>query len=788
MVQSGLVLNFKFSMKGSADLFMKSTTRDVVLSVVDSGTTTDANKESGNSSFASTSQEGSAIKASNKMANEADIKSPQRKSITVTTQNLTPEITRLSPISTPHRPPTIPNEIVRRRTSLARSAFSKTKSRLVEPPYPSNASWVEEDSQVVASNSPVRNSSNRVSPRVGVTTPKTPGIPMTPADVEEEEEDEDIYKSINLLMNRHSGKKLKFFVLLEWVVFMGLLGILVASLTIHQLQSTFLWSIALWKWCVLVIVIICGRLVTEWSIHILVFFVERNFLLKKKVLYFVYGLNRSVQVFLWIVFILLAWILLFSHGVRRLRRAKKILHGITMALAGCLVGAGMWLLKTLLIKTIALSFHVQRFFDRIQESLFHQYVLQTLSGPPLMEMAEMVRESKTSGHLSFERVLKDKGVKKEVIDVEKLQRINQSKVSAWTMKGMISVIRRTKLSTISNSLHSGNDDAWSEQTNKEITSEWEAKAAGEQIFKNVAKPGYKYINEEDLLRFMKMDEVEQIFPLFQGATETGKIKKSALKKWVVDAYLERKSLSHSLNDTKTAVEELNRLASAVVLVAIIIVWNLMMGFLTTKILVFITSQLLLVVFAFGNSVKTVFEAIIFVFIMHPFDVGDRCVIDGVQMVVEEMNILTTIFLRYDNEKIIYPNTVLATKPISNFYRSPEMGDAVEFAIDFSTTVETIAALKARIKAYLESKPQHWRSSHSVQVKDILDLNKIKMGLYVTHTINFQNSAEKNSRRSDLVLELKKIFEELGIKYRLIPQEVHVTYVGSPASTSVAQCC
>jgi len=102
----------------------------------------------------------------------------------------------------------------------------------------------------------------------------------------------------------------------------------------------------------------------------------------------------------------------------------------------------------------------------------------------------------------------------------------------------------------------------------------------------------------------------------------------------VDAYLERKSLAHSLNDTKTAVEELNRVASAVVLVAIVIVWNLMMGFLTTKILVFITSQLLLVVFVFGNSLKTVFEAIIFVFIMHPFDVGDRCVIDGVQVALK----------------------------------------------------------------------------------------------------------------------------------------------------------
>lgn len=58
----------------------------------------------------------------------------------------------------------------------------------------------------------------------------------------------------------------------------------------------------------------------------------------------------------------------------------------------------------------------------------------------------------------------------------------------------------------------------------------------------------------------------------------------------------------------------------------------MMGFLTTRILVFISSQLLLAVFMFGNSAKIVVEAIIFVFVMHPFDVGDRCVIDGVQVI------------------------------------------------------------------------------------------------------------------------------------------------------------
>ncbi|KAM0042368.1 putative mechanosensitive ion channel MscS, LSM domain superfamily [Helianthus debilis subsp. tardiflorus] len=99
---------------------------------------------------------------------------------------------------------------------------------------------------------------------------------------------------------------------------------------------------------------------------------------------------------------------------------------------------------------------------------------------------------------------------------------------------------------------------------------------------------------------------------------------------------------------------------------------------------------------FGNACKTTFEAIIFLFIVHPFDVGDRCEINGVQMIVEEMHILTTIFLRYDNQKIAYPNNVLATMPIANYHRSPDMGDAIDFCIHVSTPTEKVAKMKDMI--------------------------------------------------------------------------------------------
>lgn len=51
----------------------------------------------------------------------------------------------------------------------------------------------------------------------------------------------------------------------------------------------------------------------------------------------------------------------------------------------------------------------------------------------------------------------------------------------------------------------------------------------------------------------------------------------------------------------------------------------------------------MVVFIFGNTCKTVFEAIIFLFAMHPFDVGDRCEVDGVQ-VQKQTNFVTYMYM------------------------------------------------------------------------------------------------------------------------------------------------
>ncbi|KAG2610216.1 mechanosensitive ion channel protein 10-like [Panicum virgatum] len=683
----------------------------------------------------------------------------------------------LPPVSSPARPP-LPPALLRRRSSIGRP-----KSRFAEPPTPPHPDSAHPSpvhpAAAASAASLAATPTHRVA-AAGVSTPHTPA---------EADDDEDLFRNRDGSRSRAAAARCRrrARVGLELSVLVLFLALLVVSLVARPLRGRVLWGLEIWKWCVMVTAVFSGHLLSHWLVTLIVFVVERNFLLRTKVLYFVFGLKKSFQVFLWLALVLIAWSQLFDQGAGRSRKTARILNNVSMFLASVLIGSVIWLVKTFLMKLVASTFHRKTFFDRIQESVFHQYVLQTLSGPPLMQLAENVgREGSGLGRVSFSTAKeeKDKGVP-EVIDVAELRRMTPEKVSAWTMRGLITAIRSSRLSTISNTIETFDDvDAMSKD--KEINSEWEAKAAAYAIFKNVARPGYKHIEEVDLLRFLTKEEVDLVIPLFEGAPETGKIKKSALKNWVVKAYLDRKSLAHSLNDTKTAVMQLHNLISVIVVIIIIVVTLLLMGIATTKILLVISSQLLVVAFIFGNSCKTVFEALIFVFIMHPFDVGDRCVVDGTQMIVEEMNILTTVFLKNDNEKVYYPNSVLSTKPISNFYRSPNMYDTIDFAIDVSTSIESIGALNSKIKGYLDSKPTHWHPVHTVNLKDILDVNKINMSLSVQHTMNFQNIREKNIRRSELVMELKRIFEEMSIRYHLLPQKVELTYVGpNPLPMAVA---
>ncbi len=56
--------------------------------------------------------------------------------------------------------------------------------------------------------------------------------------------------------------------------------------------------------------------------------------------------------------------------------------------------------------------------------------------------------------------------------------------------------------------------------------------------------------------------------------------------------------------------------------------------------------------------------------------------------------------------------------------------------------------------------------------DVEEINKLKLSLGVSHTMNYQDYGEKVARKSELLSEMRKIFKELGIAYHLPTKEVY----------------
>ncbi|KAK4725631.1 hypothetical protein R3W88_028410 [Solanum pinnatisectum] len=137
------------------------------------------------------------------------------------------------------------------------------------------------------------------------------------------------------------------------------------------------------------------------------------------------------------------------------------------------------------------------------------------------------------------------------------------------------------------------------------------------------------------------------------------------------------------------------------------------------------------------------------------------------MIVEEINILTTVLLRYDCPKIIYSNSVLSIKPISNYYHSTNMRDAIEFGMHISTPMEKIAFDERennKIYTTIHLPLINFSCIFRTKVmRDIEDLNMIRWSVWITHTMKLQDMGVKWARTALL----------LDIEYRMLPLDVNV---------------
>lgn len=250
----------------------------------------------------------------------------------------------------------------------------------------------------------------------------------------------------------------------EWVCFVLVIAALICSWLMPVLREQILWDLALWKWEVMALVIICGGLISDWGVRLSVRLMERSFLLRRRVLYFVYGLRKVVRNFLWLVQVLIVWECIFYNRFEADIHSKALPY-ITKVLICLLISTLVWLVKIILVKALASSFHMNTFFDEIQQLLIKQHVVKRL----LTAKADI---SVAPG-----------SKKQSDISIDRLDKLRRRNVSAWNIKILIDKVHYRGLSTLDELiLNLGIGDEYPAEGRNECR----ATKAAEKILKDIA--------------------------------------------------------------------------------------------------------------------------------------------------------------------------------------------------------------------------------------------------------------------------------------------------------------
>ena len=89
----------------------------------------------------------------------------------------------------------------------------------------------------------------------------------------------------------------------------------------------------------------------------------------------------------------------------------------------------------------------------------------------------------------------------------------------------------------------------------------------------------------------------------------------------------------------------------------------------TKVWISFSSIIVAFSFIFSKAISDLFLSVVFLFVVHPFDVGDGILIGTDMHYVEEISLQNTVLKRWDGARIWYPNMVMLAAPVVNMSRS-----------------------------------------------------------------------------------------------------------------------
>ncbi|GKT56969.1 serine/threonine protein kinase [Colletotrichum tofieldiae] len=261
------------------------------------------------------------------------------------------------------------------------------------------------------------------------------------------------------------------------------------------------------------------------------------------------------------------------------------------------------------------------------------------------------------------------------------------------------------------------------------------------------------------------DEAEEAFGMIDNDMN-GDISLEEMTRKVVEIGKERKAITEGMKDIGQALRVFDKVLMFVVL--LIVVFIFLAWFQSTLLTTVATAgtALLSLSFVFAVTTQEFLGSCIFLFVKHPYDVGDRVDIVGsekLQLIVDKISLLYTVFTRIDKMQVVQvPNITLNNLWIENITRSKAMKEVIDLNVSYDTSFEDLELLRVEMENFVRNSDnsRDFMPDIAIGVAGVGDLDKLQLKIAIKHKSNWHNEAVRATRRSKfmcaLAMALKKI--------------------------------
>lgn len=296
----------------------------------------------------------------------------------------------------------------------------------------------------------------------------------------------------------------------------------------------------------------------------------------------------------------------------------------------------------------------------------------------------------------------------------------------------------------------------------DLNSEERAADIAESIF------AYLELEEIDFDKIKEYygDRAEEVIVYLSNSSkppETVIIDFDTLKLRAKELYRERKAIQQSLLDRDSIIRKLDFILLSGVFFLSFLGFLLLLNVDYKFYLASVGPFLFAFSWIFQDNIKDLYKCFVFHLISHPYDVGDRVIIDDMELIVEKIDLLYTTFLDNNNKVSYVPNTSLFLKKIYNIRRTRNQCESMEIKIPGDTKFSKLDDIK---KHLIENcgKDETIYTGHAI-IREIVQVDgKLKIILTLEHKGNFQEINQMQNRRTRCIALVEKVLKQSGISY------------------------